>query len=385
MAFVRHSSRIALLLLAAIAVFITPAAAQQEVQIMVNGPWAYAPGSSSSTIFIVAPMSAGHGPVVIFSGEHAENYPPVANGTATGTRISVTGQFTLTISSLAQCIRTTPLPTETPQKAYPLPNVAAPLIQKAINNGFAISLPKPCYATTMADNFSRIDTVSPPLKEGSYTDWMILHYFVNAVDKITIGGQPILFKQVDVGPFPAVTIAMGPMTGNISDSQCDSMSVASFLDEALLFGQNLHVHFPRLLPPDPGTQTHHYIFGCDDKRPAFFAPPVSVLGDIDTVQFYLSNHVSEKKQSATSAFGRIEHTICGLSDIPTNVQHELHAVAVTLEFKEIDNTKNTCSSPGPIQSGPPLGHAKAYIEQLASAAGAGDCRGAQLNINTTLQ
>src|SRR5690242_291187 len=91
-----------LFLLLAVSMLIKPAVAQKtEVQIMVNGPWAYVPAPTptpstpSTTIVIATPVSTGHGPVKIFSGEDADEFP--SHNSSNGIEINKVGKYVLTI------------------------------------------------------------------------------------------------------------------------------------------------------------------------------------------------------------------------------------------------------------------------------------------------
>jgi hypothetical protein len=282
----RHSSKNVLFLLIAVGVLLKSATAQHEVQIMVNGPWAYvATPASPSTIIVATPSLMNH-KAVIFSGENADLFR-----SAVGVKeISVKGANKLVFqgTKLADCKLIPPEPTIPEPKPFPL-TVKSDEAKDVITghlNGFAITLPKPCYSTNFADSRSRIDLTkidTNPHKapvEAPYTIWRVLHYSVESPDKLAaeITGANnfnLPFKTIEKPNEPAISIVMGDDQPE-SDARCDSRSVDSFKKEAELFNNKiLHVQFPRLI--GPGTQTHDYKPDCIDKRIA----PKDVAGAAD--------------------------------------------------------------------------------------------------------
>ena len=113
--------------------------AQKEVQIMVNGPWAYAApnASSGSMIYIVAPKSQHHGSVTIFSGEDAYDFNNPFNA---GIEIDQTGQYTLTIPNIATCGFA---PSGPPSLAYAIP-IASRMIKLVLQLKAPTDIQYPC-------------------------------------------------------------------------------------------------------------------------------------------------------------------------------------------------------------------------------------------------
>jgi hypothetical protein len=277
----RHSSKNVLFLLIAVAVLLKPATAQHEVQIMVNGPWAHvATPASPSTIIIATPLLMNH-KAVIFSGEDADLF-----GSAIVNELPAKGAYKLDFP-VADCKLIPPEPTISEPKPFPL-TVKSEDARDVITgklNGFAITLPKPCYSTNFADSRSRIDPTKidedphKPPAEAPYTIWRVLHYSVESPATIaakTTGAKnfTVPFKAIEKPNVPAISIVMGDDQPE-SDARCDSRSVDSFKSEAELFNKILHVQFPRLI--GPGTQTHDYKPKCIDKR----VPPAAVAGAAD--------------------------------------------------------------------------------------------------------
>jgi hypothetical protein len=366
-------------LLLAVVVLIKPAAAQQEVQIMVNGPWAYVASplpSPTPAIFIVAPVAPHHGPVKIFPGEDADQF----NTVTSWPMIDTPGQYALDFPHRMDC---GPAPTGSPARPYPLPVMDNGIIQMAIKgstNGFAISIPKPCYYTSAIESRSKIskqDTTGLP--EGTYTTWMILHYWVDNVGQATvhIGGSNkfVPFQNNEARDVPAISIVLGSDLPGDTSPRCDSTSVASVKTEGALFQQDLHVHFPRLVAP--GNQTHDYVPGCQDQTKllegATFA---TFLRDVAAVESYFKNRTPDKLPTAQKALDDIKETL-GVFTPPKEVQQELDRAHEQLHPQKPLSRQIAPRRPGGNDQ--VLRRTRAF--GISRAAGAGDCRGAQMSVD----
>jgi hypothetical protein len=393
-----HSSKFALLLLFAILWFPKSATAQQhEIQIMVNGPWAYVatptptPPAPPATTIIATPSITNH-KLVIFPGEDADQFPRAP----AGSEVSMKGAYQLAFQgvNLADCSLIPPKSATPEPSPFPVTvssNAANSVITGSLN-GFAITLPTPCYATNFADSRSRIDptTIDPdPHKspaEAEYTIWRVLHYSVDtpgtATASITGGAQPrtVPFQANDIQDVPAISIVMGDPHGNDTNIRCDSLSVDSFQQEAQLFNNlKLHVQFPRLVAP--GTQTHDYKPDCIDNSHSLAAEKLTpALKQIDTIEAFLTG-AGVAPKNIRDTFASLEAVIRSLQPPdrkpPKNVADELKLVCRKL-FLEKDRSDCFSDIQAPAMK-KPLRQTRKYLDSM-TAAGAGDCRGAQLDV-----
>lgn len=397
MAFARHLSKLALSVLVAVIGFITPANAQQEVQIMVSGPWAYVPGPTPTpplpnptptpAIVIAAPQIDHHGDIQIFSGEDADEFNSIPLGTDVITiGHNQPGKYTLIISGLADCDPVpNPAPTPTPQ-AFPLTvaSVDVDNVLQAPSKGFAILIPKPCYYTSFLESRSRlaVEPNSITQDDPPHTTWMVLHYKANCgVTPIAsiqeLANSSAKFHSNDLLDPAAISIVLGADTQKESNRRCDSLSGQSVRLEAGLFGATLHYQFPRVLKS--GEQSHDYKLDCTDNF-AFLtqAQLKSVLSDIKTIESFLKNP-GRDPAAAQAAFRRLNYII-PLLHPPENIRKELDKVQSRL-FPPAARGSSTKNAQAAAEIAP-LDQLRSYA--IPMTAGAADCRGAQLNVNDTI-
>lgn len=395
----RQLSKVVLPLLVAVLLVPKPATAQQnEIQIMVNGPWAYVPSLTPApppppgAIIIATPLIPNH-KLLVFSGEDADQFPHAS----TGSEVPTKGAYKLAFqkANLANCNLIPPKPSTLEPSPFSLTvksGDASGVIMGTLN-GFAITLPTPCYATNYADSRSRIDptTIDPdphkPPLEGEYTIWRVLHYSVDtpgtAIASITGGAQPLSVNFVanDALDVPAISIVMGDPHGNDTNTRCDSLSVDSFQKETALFlNQTLHVQFPRLVAP--GTQTHDYKPDCiDNSQPLEAAKLTPALNQIAIVEAFLELHKAAPPKNVRDAFTSLEGIISSLQPKerkpPKNIADELRVVCRQLFLKDV--RPDCFSAPQASAMNKPLRQTRRYLDSM-TAAGAGDCRGGQLDV-----
>ncbi len=371
----RHSLKDLLLLLIAVAVF-TTAAAAQEVQIMVNGPWAYVPPppptppAPGATFILATPVMNTHA-VFVFSGEDAHHFPNTPT-------ITSPGAYTLALPSPMKCDLIPPKPSMPEPTPFALTVTSAQandVITGQLKNGFAITLPQPCYTTNFADSRSRIDLTKidtdphKPPAEAPFTTWRVLHYSVNlasaptatltAANGNTIAKIP--FQKNDPSNVAAISIVMGPTGPIITDPRCDSRSVDSFLAEGTLFNQTtLQVQFPRLLGE---TQSHDYKPECINNAVLLTqAEHAKVLRDIGIIELFLQERGGDRK-NAQQAFNRLDPLIRHLKP-PQQVSDELQNLRSRLFSNAAAKTA--------------VGLISAYTD--SRSVGAADCRAAQLDV-----
>ncbi|MGC2695236.1 MAG: hypothetical protein WA738_05535 [Candidatus Angelobacter sp.] len=389
MTLARYSVNHALSLLIAVAVLLKPSTAQ-EVQIMVSGPWAYvtAPNPSPTPAIVIATAQIPHhGDVQVFSGEDADDFdslPP--------TRDIITiahnqpGKYTLVISGLDKCDPVpNPAPTPAPL-AYPLNGVNVDSVLRGPSNGFSILMPKPCYYTSFVESRSRlaVDPNSIKQEDPAYTTWMVLHYKAKAGVIPTASVQEIANSQatfLSIDPPsdpPAISIVMGSDSPNETNSRCDSLSGQSVQLEGALFGAKLHYQFPRLLKY--GEQSHDYKQDCIDSFASLTEGQLKkVLHDINIVESF-QRDPSRSRARANAAFTELNGLVRALfpkepGKQPKNVVDELEKAGKLFP---------------PLAGGvsPKNAHDAEFTQTtlyaISMTPGAGDCRGAQLNVNSTI-
>ena len=383
MASARNSSKIALFVLVAVMGFIPPAAAQQEVQIMVNGPWAYVPTPTPTpplpsptptpAIVIATPQIPHHGDVQIFPGEDADDFASVGSNMEIAIHQNKPGKYTLVIDGLADCDPLpSPLPAPTPH-AYPLTNVSVDNVLQGNIKGFSLLLPKPCFYSSYLESRSKLDLTSTAnVDPKGYTTWMVLHY--KAKPGVTptasiqeIANSSVTFQSNDPSSDPpAISIVMGADSQNETNRRCDSLSGQSVQLEASLFGTTLHYQFPTLRKS--GQQTEDYKPDCADNFASLTQDKLKmVLHDIQVIESFLKDRSTNSTKSQ-AAFKELNLLVLSLNP-PANVRAELQ------------NVQGQMFSSQAAKNGA-LSQTKLYV--VAMAAGAGDCRGAQLNVDGTI-
>lgn len=283
-------ARIALLFAMA-ALCVKPSAAQQDLQIMVNGPWSYV-ANDDKTIFLVAPGSMHHKTYIFAGTDAAEFAKPAHQGD-----VIPAGGLTLTFTHDGTPI-TYPSDGEGaavyPAQANPS-RVSAVLTGKALTNPSApqpsvILLPKPDSYSTFVDPNGHYDgfseskvyisdqavmanrhaqTIPPHL----YTTWMVLHYGVkNFPVDITNASNGTKYTATDA--MPGISIIAGDPAMR-HDNTCDYVSLESFNDQTALWDLNAgitskrYARFPMETMLPPGQQIHyHYDYAdCSDETP----------------------------------------------------------------------------------------------------------------------
>ncbi len=361
-----------------------------EVVIMVNGPWAYvADPAWSDRLIVIAPQSSDHAPAVIFSGGDA---------TAFLYKTSVlTGRYDIDISNLdlASCPSKPSSVNTYKIKNVDVQTLVVPAVNGTKSPRYAFSLPAPCFVTTEPgyNRRAKIDPQKDPddtTGEGPYSIWSVFHYYVKSIDSVTLKGtsddksvtynNSLKFtnnagKRNDWG-ISIVLYTTKPDT----DLRCDSSSAASVWNASNLFGQNLYIRMPVL--DGLGNQTANYDYTCP-KHLAAAAHLVHnanrVLNDITGVQSFIDSR-SIPLLKAKQAFERIQGILFPLdTDLPDDVKSELAKVDEYLRRADMIKKQKTEIK----DDQPTLRRTKEYVGPFV--AGAGDCRGAQLDINAAIQ
>ncbi|HEY6767268.1 MAG TPA: hypothetical protein VI386_21120 [Candidatus Sulfotelmatobacter sp.] len=256
-----------------------PLFAQQDLQIMLNGPWAYyAPDpNNGNNIVLVTPVSPHH-KTYIFGGTNAADLvdqTPAAPGVYT-IKFSRDGGV---------------LPDNTPKESPLVCTASSPASQaKLVAQGkppsgvpvYVISVPKPDGYTTYTSptrdfegySESKVYASDSSKKRGEsippalYTTWMVLHYgFKNVPSTITGSGPGGAFTLSTNDTPSGVSIVASDPHKETGDNECDYISLESFSLQRDLWGTDLkYARFPKESINPPGPQLHyHYDYdGCRD-------------------------------------------------------------------------------------------------------------------------
>jgi hypothetical protein len=280
-----------------------PSSAQQDLQVMVAGPWSYVTDSVKypGRLFLVAPGSSTSHAVYIFPGTNpvfSSSNPPVVSPTAP----SPTGTYKLDYSYKGQYSATDQSPPVLCGAAISSPTTnVRPILNNASNSNFVISLPIPDGYSTFSGSIngwsgtseSEVSgtpilnsTAAPPARQ--YTTWMVLHYGVTqipasfqltgtAVGTISTTGSTANYSG-------GISIVLSDM--GTADLVCDSVSLVSVKDRNGLWTLNQYARFPR--QSSPGVQ----ILGQYDFSHCSNSGPVSAMKNAAT-----HSKVSAMKQS----------------------------------------------------------------------------------------
>jgi|GEM_PF-4658323 len=365
------------LVLCAITWFSTNGIAQQEVQIMVNGPWAYVKDPNhAGKIVIIAAKSKHHGPAMMFGGEDADQFPKKINST------------TLDLGNYDLAFQTTCKNPAPPPGVFPLNNIPLDKVKVLIagpGDRYSISLPEPCSYSYAHQSWSKVDS-NLPIKapEANYTTWMVLHYSLPVSPQALVTGstddqtvsyksKPIDFTSATSSNPKAISIVLGSDELFDTDTECDSTSNISVRNTGALFEQPLHVHFPRIVN---GAQSHQYLPQCVDAS-AMLKKTVSLkmLRLTDVIESYFERPSHERLAAARTALTSLKNDLTSNSKIPEDVSRELSSLDLRMR-NDLLRASSNISAPIPRR----LAHTTNFILRLS--AGAGDCRGSQLYITT---
>jgi hypothetical protein len=373
------------LLMVSLISLVSKAGFGQEVVVEVSGPWAYVADpsptpSSTPRLALVAPVTFHHGAAAIFSGPNADDFPlkPTVQ----------TGKYYLDIPNIS-CTRT-PMPPS--GITFPIKALAGN-IKNAVDgpaNRFAFSLPLPCSYESYIPSNSRLspNTITGNETPGAYTVWMKLHYKVSNVSSATLTGNSddksimlgsgitIQFTKLGSDP-PAISIVLGSTEPLDSSSRCDSTSVRSVKDEAMVFNKMLHAQFPEVRR---GGQTTTYYADCIDATQLLEKNDLGLLlTDVEAVESYLKSLAPEKLTSASQGLTRITTRLERLSrPLPSEVKQELAAAQEKLNPPLNPNQQSIPAQRDEAQKLLKLDQVRYY--GTSASPGAGDCRGAQLSV-----
>lgn len=371
------------------------AAAQTDVKITVDGPWAYAadPADPKNRIIIIAPRTQGH--------LDAESYPePSGHG-----QYFPVGYYHLDIPTFSSSNCDSASSSNASFYKISVKRLAIDEAINAADRRYAFSLPKPCYYRERYHHFAKISgteitTPDDQVVGDTYSTTVELHYSVSSItsahitgtsdDKRTSYDDWLDFKGTQL------QFIMAGYSDN-SDFDCDSTSASSFLDEIGLFGETRYVWFPYL--DDSGDQAGnkgHYLNNCQTsnarkaiQRDAELAR--TALYDIKVVQLYAARPQAVSQQLALASLDDISTAVNSLNSaslLPRrpgdperpavlDVQRELSATRnMLLSLSRGDSPAGPQAPSSAPEKHEPVLHIT-YRFVMFSASGSGDCHGAQ--------
>jgi hypothetical protein len=387
-------------------------AQNKEVLITVSGPWAYMQDPDTNhkgRIIIMAPDLTG-------AGHRKVQMRPAPGGAAAPSATSSLddGQYQLDIANpAANCDRTDvqgaevkallfPLRTHFPQSDQDLKNAVQTALQ-ANGKRIAISLPAPCYYSTLQASFSIISENPIPVPATGdqdaagdpYTTEMVLHYFVTAIAPATLTSMPDPPGTQSTLPveFLLNKIEIDLRSSNFlsNSSRCDSMSAGSFRAEVTPFIPSqsvVHSWFPELVGGFQAGNKGHYHAECIDASmmTARIAKiqkqsAANALAGINALQAYVKHQRPGQEKAIEKHLTTIQTSLDSLrpaglkggmalkSDYP-KAKQEVEAARKALASKKRLSTKDFEFS-----------NARKFVERASP--GSADCQGGQGSVDGT--
>lgn len=384
------------------------AARTNEIQIMVNGPWSYLPDPDdpNNRILLLVPKVKFHEDIAIFPGPEAhKTIPPDATKLPPGRyKMAVSGPSKPFDKADCDAIRP-----HVPPTLYKL-NVGAAPIGSAIQGNthdpeesgtlmsrYAISLPVPCFYSSMHEDSSMMWTNTYPNVDTQYTTWMAFHYSSKSGDALSVSleGQSLTLDSPAYYPFPSMSIVM-PSQDDYKGSECDPVSIMSLHKSATLIGQynQIHVQFPVTLGSTHGAyQTHHYSDPC--KTQAYLhvveqrlQDEHALIHDIHTVRSYIEHQDSKDYGKARQSLDELDKTLNKEQwlEFTNKFTCELQAAKALLQ-----EVKNPAMKSGLDQPECDPSRRQEYAQFTVTeqvvlvSAGHSDCHSAQININGAIK
>jgi hypothetical protein len=294
----RTVGRIAFLLLTSL-LLSAQSFAQQDLQIIVNGPWSYV--VQGGRLWLVAPGKSVHHMVYIYSGLDVSAWKTITP--------EPKNTYTLNFDTGFQQ-GTPPNPFNPEQaticNAHGVSNVTS-VLNNTGNTNYVASLPMPNAFSTYSDpNFqwdgyseskvsdSAITQLTPPVPPALYTTVMVLHYWAQVLpDHLLLNNARI--STVAQGTTPSgISIVTGDPNVGDDNPKCDDVSIESVAERNGVWTLNQSY---ALFPEETdlvGHQSHHYRYACassDSSR-----HPTMTLG--------------ERRKFCIDHGGKFKHNLC---------------------------------------------------------------------------
>jgi hypothetical protein len=346
----------------------TPNISLQDVEVWVEGPWAYTDDPRDSTrIALIAPNPKSIGHLA----------PAVAHRTGD---LKLDADSVLEIANLAHL----PQPCSTCSMVVaPQPKVLKQKLTDVLNakkGWYVITLPKPDFYEEAVGQESKIGSVwwddcrpnciTSSVRQ-SHTTQIILHYSVNALQGFTVNKTKLDFQDRHT-----VNIFMTPK-GEIDD--CDSGARATFKELVALFSLQLYIdlpvssgHYPS--DDDPGTPN------CLDSDPQ--KPANNVAGSLADALERLRDYILEPAPGlasrARAAWNQLNQArnLVPSGDLPT-FNENMAGLDQFLRSAE-EAKKTTPDSPATMRA---LLSLKAVSQSIPRHNGSGACRNPLLKLN----
>jgi hypothetical protein len=243
----------------------TPLCAQNDLQVMVSGPWSYVTDQVNypGQLLLVAPESTTGHALYIEPGTSSITSTPPASA------LQAPGIYTIQLNSLPGYLPSVPANTPILCGGAITNSGTITNVDQGTDN-YVISLPMPDMFTTYLTpsglstsevSSSPITGTSPPTSI-SFTTLMVLHYGVNGIASgLTVNGIPNAISTNGAGI--GIVYADPDMSAN---TKCDSLSLYSTEERNALWMLNQYARFPVLVDGNQ-TSTYDYIH-CSDSNSA---------------------------------------------------------------------------------------------------------------------
>ena len=276
-------STVGITLLVGVFLCVTPLWGQDDLQIVVTGPWSYYT-QDKKTLYLIAPGNSSHKFYLYEGGDVARWVPP------TGAPSRPAGIYAIGFdSSYQKGSRPT-----TGRGASPLElsNVCATAntpsnIKSVISDktNYIVQLPYPDkfstfedpkdlwdgYSESRAEPVGSANNVTGLTPAALYTTTMVLHYWVKGGIPSHINlsvnsgtSAPIATSFPATDPAEGITIVSAAIELSAS-WPCDDMSLDSVDERNALLGISQHVLFPEVVDIN-GDQSHRYHYGCTQSK-----------------------------------------------------------------------------------------------------------------------
>ena len=257
-----------------VGILVTTAFAQNDLQIIVNGPWSYV--AQGDTLFLVAPGNSGHC-VYIYAGIDPSSWPkssPPLPNLPCGMLVRPTGTYTIGFEDAFQPGTPANVPLAAPMICPATVRNTTSVINNSSNANYVIALPMPDAFSTYEDlsytwdGYSESKVSNQPIDHATqstlYTTTMVLHYWAKDIPSELTLNKPGTIKTTGPGDNrpTGITIVSGSLDKNPSHLKCDDVSLDSIHERNALWRINQYALFPEevdLL----GHQSHHYRFPPD--------------------------------------------------------------------------------------------------------------------------
>ena len=249
--------------------FCLTSVAQQDLQIIVNGPWSYvADPTPPGKLWLVTSGASTHHSVYVYPGVNAAAWSGMHPPTNPLSRGSYAVTFDGSFASGTAPNPPDPKSLEQVTLCGGTVGSASAVINNVGNTNYVIALPMPQSFSTYIDSNYVWDgysesknsnaPVAPTVAPGIFTTTMVLHYWVRTVpNQVLLNGANISTIGSGSSTPLGITIVSGDPNAYDDDLQCDTISSESVAERNSVWSLHQYAAFPEESDMT-GHQTHHY-------------------------------------------------------------------------------------------------------------------------------